>query len=145
MEAGFLGRDLHRLGGLLRPHHQQACAAQAAQEGGSRMSGTEFDVIEEHIEAAKEKLTDLAEIHLPAIAQFLEKLTANPLVTAFSASIPGELGADTQAVLNGLLPILGALGARVNPPADPTPAPPAGSSASSENADTSQEAGASNG
>ena len=79
------------------------------------MSGTKFEDIEQHIEQAAVKLKDLAEVHLPAIAGFMATLSKNPLVTAFSAAIPGELGADTMAVLNGLLPILGALGAHQQP------------------------------
>ena len=84
------------------------------------MSGTKIDTIEEHILAAGEKIKDLAEIHLPAIAQFVDQLSKNPLVTAFGAVIPGELGDDAMAVLNGLLPILGALGAKGTGKAVPT-------------------------
>lgn len=89
------------------------------------MSTTKLETIEEHIIAAGDKLRDLVDVHLPAIEQFMETLSKNPLVTAFSASIPGEIGDDTMAVLNGLLPILGALGAKIpTPPAVPVPIPP---------------------
>lgn len=79
--------------------------------------------IEGHIESAAAHVKALAEEDLPAITAFLGKLHANPLVTAFSSVIPGELGGDAMAVLNGLLPILGALGARNIQPAVPTPFP----------------------
>lgn len=79
-----------------------------------------IDTIEEHIGQAGAKLKDLAEIHLPAIEEFIAKLGSNPLVIAFESVLPGGLGEDTMAILNALAPILAAMGKR---PAQPDPAP----------------------
>lgn len=85
---------------------------------------TTLETIEEHIRAAAGKLADLADVHLPAIEEFISTLAQNPLVTAFSSVVPGGIGADTQAVLNGLAQILGELGTKSTAPA-PSPAEPA--------------------
>lgn len=80
--------------------------------------------IEARIESAGAHLKALAEEDLPKIGAFIGQLKANPLVTSFAAVIPGELGQDAMAILNGLVPLLGALGAREYQKAQ-TPAPAA--------------------
>jgi hypothetical protein len=77
--------------------------------------------IEQRMESALAHLKGLAEDDLPAIAAWLGKVRTNPLVTAFGSVIPGTISDDTMAVLNGLLPILVGLGAKITPPAAPDP------------------------
>jgi hypothetical protein len=120
---------------------RRASEDQGHQEEVGVSESTKFDTIEDHLTAAGEKLKDLTEVHLPALARFVAELRKNPLVTAFRASIPGEIADDTMAVLNGLLPILGALGGKAIQPTVP-PTPDSGSS-SSETAQESPTSGGS--
>jgi len=84
---------------------------------------TEIEDVVDHITQAAGKMREAAD-HLAPVADFLQRVRGNPLVTAFGSVTPGKIGPDTQAVLNGLLPILGALGAKnLEQPPDPTPAP----------------------
>ena len=90
-------------------------------------TGTRVEDVAQHIEQATAKLKDLVEIHIPVIETFVADVTRNPLVTAFASTIPGGVGAEAMAVLNGLLPILGALGTKtLAQPAVPTDSPSPG-------------------
>ncbi len=80
--------------------------------------------IKDHLAQIETKLEDIYTVHLPAVREFAHTLEANPLVTAFAASIPGELSGDAMAILNGLVPLLGALGGHIARGPDPTPAVP---------------------
>lgn len=139
MAHGLVDWSVHHLG-LHRRHHPEQKPPQS--EENHSMSGTKIDTIEEHVLAAGEKLKDLIEIHLPAIEEFISTLGRNPLVTAFSSVIPGELGEDAMAMLNGMAPILAALGAKsvqnqtpTETPA-PSPAPDPGTSTAGDGGTT---------
>jgi hypothetical protein len=137
MAHGLVDWSAHHLG-LHRGHHDQEPHPSEQEPSVT----TKLDTIEDHILEAGEKIKDLAEVHLPAIADFIDALSKNPLVTAFSAAIPGDLGDDAMAVLNGLLPILGALGARQGPLTPvPTPAPEPSSTETAPDTPTSAPSG----
>jgi hypothetical protein len=107
------------------------------------VSETPLAGIEDHIEQAISKVTDLATIHLPEIAAWLQKVRANPLVTAFRAVIPNDISDDTMAVLNGLAPILVALGAKgIQGTQAAAPAPAAAPASPAVGIDTSTAAAA---
>src|SRR5262249_14562691 len=91
------------------------------------MRGMKAHEVIDHVEQAAGKIRDVMEVHLPAIAAYMGTLQANPIVTAVESSLPGELSADAMVVLNGLFPLLGALGGRFGhePPAGAVPAGPA--------------------
>lgn len=97
------------------------------------MTEGKIEELEGHVVAAAQKLRDLVEVHMPAIARHFGALAANPLVTVWHAMVPGEIGSDAMAILNGLTPLLRELGeGHQQPPAGPPPAGPAPASPAGE-------------
>ena len=77
--------------------------------------------IEDHAEQAIAKITDLAEVHLPAIAGYLQQLRTSPLQAVLGSVLPGEITEDGKTVLAALETIWDAL----RPAAAPDPPSPA--------------------
>jgi hypothetical protein len=76
---------------------------------------TRIEDLQEHARQAAVKLADVANIHLPALIEFLGDVAKNPLVTSVEASAGREVTGDAQAVLNGLTTLFSAVGKASSP------------------------------
>lgn len=77
--------------------------------------------VRRHVNEAAGKLSDLGNLHLPAIAHWLESVEANPLVTAVESAAGGPLAADAVALLNGITGMIGAVQQSLPPSGETAP------------------------